>query len=98
MKRLLCVLVCAVLLVIQNGCLPAEIQNTTRSTSRVQQITQRTTATTQPDEIFVYITNTGAKYHKYYCGYLWNSCIEISLQDAIDSGYTDCKRCQPPIL
>lgn len=41
----------------------------------------------------VYITNTGEKYHRYGCQYLRKSKIAISLDDAIDSGYTACSRC-----
>lgn len=43
----------------------------------------------------VYITNTGKKYHKESCRYLSQSKIEISLQDAVDKGYTACKVCKP---
>lgn len=46
----------------------------------------------------VYITRTGGKYHSYGCGYLSRSCIEISLYDAVNRGYTPCSRCNPPIL
>ena len=41
----------------------------------------------------VYITNTGEKYHRDGCQYLRKSKIAISLDDAIDSGYTACSRC-----
>ena len=41
----------------------------------------------------VYITNTGSKYHRYGCQYLWNSCIPISLNTARSYGYTACSRC-----
>ncbi len=41
----------------------------------------------------VYITDTGTKYHKYGCQYLSQSCIEISLDDALAEGYTACSRC-----
>lgn len=41
----------------------------------------------------VYITDTGTKYHKYGCQYLSQSCIEISLDDALAEGYTACARC-----
>lgn len=46
----------------------------------------------------VYITNTGEKYHASGCGSLWNSCIAISLEDAVARGYEPCKRCNPPRL
>lgn len=41
----------------------------------------------------VYITNTGSKYHRAGCGYLWNSSSPISLNSAKNSGYTACSRC-----
>ena len=43
----------------------------------------------------VYITKTGAKYHKETCSYLKYSKIAISLKDAQDQGYTACKVCKP---
>jgi hypothetical protein len=46
----------------------------------------------------VYITKTGKKYHRETCGYLSQSCIAISLKDAVARGYTPCSRCKPPIL
>ncbi|XVG95576.1 hypothetical protein ACGCUQ_00610 [Eubacteriales bacterium KG127] len=42
----------------------------------------------------VYITNTGQCYHRYGCGYL-KSCIEISVDEAINRGYRPCTRCNP---
>jgi micrococcal nuclease len=48
------------------------------------------------DQITVYITRTGAKYHRASCGYLRKSSIPISLKDACASGYTPCSRCNPP--
>lgn len=41
----------------------------------------------------VYITDTGTKYHKYGCQYLSQSCIEISLDNALAEGYTACSKC-----
>lgn len=46
--------------------------------------------------VTVYITNTGEKYHRWGCQYLWNSSIPVSLQSALASGYTPCSRCNPP--
>ncbi len=46
----------------------------------------------------VYITKTGKKYHNKGCASLKKSCIETSLQDAVDKGYTPCKKCNPPTL
>lgn len=46
------------------------------------------------DEI-VYITETGSKYHRSDCQYLWGSKIEITKQEAIKRGYTACSVCNP---
>jgi len=48
-----------------------------------------------PPEIIVYITKTGKKYHRLGCQYLRESCISISLTEAIQQGYTPCKVCKP---
>ena len=41
----------------------------------------------------VYITDTGSKYHRSWCQYLWGSQIAIDLDDAIAAGYTACSKC-----
>lgn len=46
----------------------------------------------------VYITDTGEKYHTSSCSYLRESKNSITLQKAIDRGYTPCSRCDPPRL
>lgn len=46
--------------------------------------------------VTVYITNSGAKYHRWGCQYLWNSSIAVTLDYALASGYTPCSRCNPP--
>jgi len=43
----------------------------------------------------VYVTTTGAKYHRAGCQFLSKSKIPISLSDAKKS-YTPCSRCKPP--
>lgn len=43
----------------------------------------------------VYITETGAKYHRAGCQYLRKSKIGISKDDAIAQGYTPCSKCDP---
>ena len=47
-------------------------------------------------EVTVYITKTGKKYHKGNCRHLKKSKIKISLKDACNRGYTPCKACKPP--
>ena len=92
---------CIILAFVQSGCLIDETKPATQTIIVTQSTTEAkiTTSkvTTQHKEICVYITKTGSKYHEYYCGCLWNSCIEILLQDTIIEGYTPCNRCQPPI-
>ena len=46
----------------------------------------------------VYVTATWSKYHNEGCRYLKRSCYSISLQDAVDQGYTACSVCNPPAL
>lgn len=43
----------------------------------------------------VYITESGSKYHKDGCRYLWNSKIAIDINDAIAEGYEPCSVCNP---
>lgn len=50
----------------------------------------------QTKEITVYVTRTGAKYHRDGCRYLSHSRIPITLKDAKARGYTACKVCRPP--
>jgi hypothetical protein len=42
-----------------------------------------------------YITETGSKYPREDCRYLWNSKIEISLEEAKARGYMACSVCDP---
>jgi hypothetical protein len=48
------------------------------------------------DEVTVYITRTGRKYHTAGCRYLSKSQIPISLKDAKARGYGPCSVCNPP--
>jgi len=52
----------------------------------------------QQEAITVYITKSGAKYHIDGCRYLSKSKIPITLQEAVQRGYTPCKVCRPPEL
>ena len=51
---------------------------------------------TGSEDVIVYITPTGTKYHLSSCSYLTASATPISLQEAKDRGYTACSRCDPP--
>ena len=44
----------------------------------------------------VYTTKTGEKYHTKGCRYLKGSEKEVTLQRALDLGYTGCSVCKPP--
>ena len=46
----------------------------------------------------VYITRTGAKYHRGSCSYLRQSKIATTLGSAVSRGYGPCSRCAPPVL
>lgn len=48
-----------------------------------------------PQDITVYVTKTGKKYHRDGCRYLSNSKIPISLSDA-KLEYGPCSGCNPP--
>lgn len=43
----------------------------------------------------VYITRTGACYHRAGCRYLRSSCIETTHNEAIKEGYRACSICNP---
>jgi len=45
----------------------------------------------------VYVTKTGEKYHKTTCHYLKNSKKEITLEVALERGFTACSLCKPTI-
>ena len=45
---------------------------------------------------YVYITNTGKKYHKSTCSYLKKSKTKMKLTTAKAKRYTPCSRCNPP--
>lgn len=51
-----------------------------------------------PGTTIVYITKTGAKYHRDGCSSLKKSKIAITLQEAVNRGYEPCKICNPPRL
>jgi hypothetical protein len=46
----------------------------------------------------VYITRTGTHYHRAGCQYLRQSCIPVSLKEAVERGEIPCSRCRPPTL
>ncbi len=48
------------------------------------------------DEIIVYVTKSGKKYHREGCQHLRKSSRAISLKEALEKGYEPCTRCKPP--
>ncbi|MBU1259646.1 MAG: thermonuclease family protein [Planctomycetes bacterium] len=48
------------------------------------------------NDITVYVTKTGKKYHLATCSYLSKSSIPIKLKDAKARGYSPCSKCNPP--
>jgi len=48
------------------------------------------------DEIIVYITKSGTKYHREDCCHLKKSKIPISLEQAKERGLEPCSVCNPP--
>jgi len=47
------------------------------------------------NEIIVFITNTGTKYHRETCNSLRRSKIPVTLEQAIERGYEACRICKP---
>lgn len=69
---------------------PAQVNTSAR-------ITKAATATVEPTRVeqTVYITRTGAKYHRGDCQYLRQSKFAIKKSEAIAQGYEPCKVCRP---
>jgi beta-lactamase superfamily II metal-dependent hydrolase len=53
-------------------------------------------AESTPNDMTVYITNTGTKYHLGSCKYLKKSKIATTLSSAKSQGYEPCETCKPP--
>lgn len=53
-------------------------------------------SSSEADNIYVYITNEGEKYHNDDCQYLKHSKNEISLSTAVELDYSPCLVCVPP--
>lgn len=49
----------------------------------------------EAQQVIVYVTETGSKYHCSGCPYLAKSCIPMTLEQARQR-YTPCSRCCPP--
>lgn len=65
------------------------------SPARIESPEAKTPTTSDQQEITVYITRTGAKYHRAGCRYLSKSCIPTTLKQA-KGRYGPCSVCGPP--
>jgi micrococcal nuclease len=50
------------------------------------------------EDLTVYVTNSGRRYHQDGCSSLSRSKIAVTLGDGARSGYTPCSICKPPVL
>lgn len=67
------------------------------SVKEPEAVTPPVVQTPTAEDIIVYITNTGTKYHEAGCRHLSESKYETTLSNAISQGYAACKTCDPPI-
>jgi hypothetical protein len=51
----------------------------------------------ESQDVTVYVTRTGAKYHKEGCRYLSKSMIPMKLSEAVER-YSPCSVCKPPVM
>ena len=62
------------------------------------QSTAKKPTPTDADQIIVYVTKSGKKYHREDCYHLRKSATPITLAEAIAKGYQPCSHCDPPTL
>lgn len=86
--------------VTQKGVVKAKRQGRCRVAAKVASkkyvckvIVKKRTSSNKSSGTYVYVTNTGSKYHRGTCRYLWNSKIKIKLSSAKAQGYTACSVC-----
>jgi micrococcal nuclease len=58
--------------------------------------TVETPRSSDSNQVTVYVTRTGRKYHRAGCRYLSKSCIPMTLEEARSRGYSPCSVCDPP--
>jgi len=49
-------------------------------------------------KVTVYITDTGAAYHKKWCKLMKEGRNAVALKDAVEQHYSPCRTCVPPVL
>ena len=63
--------------------------------STASQSSNNSAGSSDTNELTVYITDTGSKYHRSGCRYLSRSKHAISKSDALSRGYDACSVCRP---
>lgn len=86
--------------VTQRGSVKAKGRGNCRITAKVGEkkyvckvTVKRKASSTKKHVTYVYVTDTGSKYHRGGCRYLWNSKHKVSLSSAKSTGYTACSVC-----
>lgn len=90
----------SVVTVTQNGQVVAKKQGSSKVTAKagkksyVCRVTvKKKVSSVKKTGTYVYVTETGSKYHRAGCRYLWNSSHKIKLSSAKSQGYTACSVC-----
>lgn len=91
MRRILLI----ALLALAVGCGSQRSNQSARTEQSVGGRTQ-TAPQSENDELTVYVTDTGERYHLSSCRTLRGNGRPISLGEARRRGYTACRVCQPP--
>jgi hypothetical protein len=68
---------------------------TTQTTAPPAEAAAANLADPQRNEVTVYVTDTGTKYHRAGCVHLRRSSHSLSLSEAKRRGYEPCKVCKP---
>lgn len=86
--------------VTQSGRVKAKKQGSCKVTAKVagknyvcRVTVKKKASTTKKHVTYVYVTDTGSKYHRAGCRYLWNSKRKVSLTSAKSFGYSACSVC-----
>lgn len=86
--------------VTQSGRVKAKKQGSCKVTAKVagkryvcRVTVKKKASSTKKHVTYVYVTDTGSKYHRAGCRYLWNSKRKVSLSSAKAFGYSACSVC-----
>jgi len=71
-------------------------ESSSNSYALIQSASSSQTVQNDNQNITVYITKTGKKYHRDGCRYLSRSKIAIDLKQVLGEGYSPCRVCSPP--